>query len=443
MLDNIKILIVEDDEDINRLLCDMLDRNRYITKAAYSGTEALIYLENNEWDMIILDLMLQGINGEDLLVKIRKHKQMPVIIISAKEGQDVIINTLKMGADDFITKPFDIGEVCARIDANLRRYKQFSGASIENSTFQYNIKRGIAMKEEVLLVDNVHKTINGREIIKGISFSIKAGEVLGFLGPNGSGKSTTLRMIVGLSKPTEGEIKICGQSIVKNYVKAMRNVGCIIEGPDLYNYMTGWDNLEMLAVMNKNITKEDIMNAASIVGMEKHLKEKVGTYSLGMKQRMGVAQAIMNKPKLLILDEPTNGLDPSGINEFRNLINRFAKEDNMAVLISSHLMSEIELICDNVSIIKNGVILKNAGVKDLLSTEEVFWILDDNKKGMDILSDVWAVNSKIDGEKLVASIDKSLISEINASFIREGLKLQYVDNKHKTLEDLFLNITED
>lgn len=299
------------------------------------------------------------------------------------------------------------------------------------------------MKEEVLLVSDVHKTIAGTEIIKGISFSIKAGEVLGFLGPNGSGKSTTLRMIVGLSKPTEGEIKICGHSIVKDYVNAMKNVGCIIEGPDLYNYMTGLDNLEMLAVMNKSITKKDMMNAARIVGMEKYLKEKVGTYSLGMKQRMGVAQAIMNKPRLLILDEPTNGLDPSGINEFRSLINRFAKEENMAVLISSHLMSEIELICDNVSIIKNGEILKNAVVEELLSTQDVFWILDDNKKGDNILSDVWGISSKIEDDKLVASIDKSIISEINASFIAEGLKLQYVDNKHKTLEDLFLNITED
>jgi ABC-2 type transport system ATP-binding protein len=309
--------------------------------------------------------------------------------------------------------------------------------------YELNKERGVSMEDEVLLLNNVHKTISGREIIKGISFSIKAGEVLGFLGPNGAGKSTTLRMIVGLSKPTQGDIKICGHSIVKDYVKAMNSVGCIIEGPDLYNYMTGWDNLEMLAVMNKNITKQDIMKAVRIVGMEKHLKEKIGTYSLGMKQRIGVAQAIMNKPRLLILDEPTNGLDPSGINEFRNLIHRFAKEENMAILISSHLMSEVEMICDNVSIIKNGIILKNAVVKELLNTQEVFWILDDNKKAMDILSDIWVVSSKIHGEKLVASIDKSIISEINASFIREGLKLQYVDNKHKTLEDLFLNITED
>ncbi|WP_026881807.1 response regulator transcription factor [Clostridium akagii] len=137
MLDNIKILIVEDDENINRLLGDMLHKNKYITKAAYSGTEALIYLENNEWDMVILDLMLPGIKGEDLLVKIRKHKQMPVIIISAKEGKDVRINTLKMGADDFISKPFDVDEVCARIDSSIRRYKEFSSASIFNGIFKY------------------------------------------------------------------------------------------------------------------------------------------------------------------------------------------------------------------------------------------------------------------------------------------------------------------
>lgn len=137
MLDNIKILIVEDDENINRLLGDMLHKNKYITRAAYSGTEALIYLENNEWDMVILDLMLPGINGEDLLVKIRKNKQMPVIIISAKEGKDVRINTLRMGADDFISKPFDVDEVCARIDSSIRRYKEFSSAAIFNGIYKY------------------------------------------------------------------------------------------------------------------------------------------------------------------------------------------------------------------------------------------------------------------------------------------------------------------
>jgi len=298
------------------------------------------------------------------------------------------------------------------------------------------------MEQDILLLENIRKTIKGKEIIKGIDFSIKEGEVLGFLGPNGAGKSTTLRMIVGLSKPTTGNIEICGYSITKNYVKAMNNVGCIIEGPDLYNYMSGTDNLEMLAAMNKNITKRDITKAIKLVGMENRVKDKVGTYSLGMKQRLGLAQAMLHNPKLLILDEPTNGLDPSGISEFRTIIKSLAKQENISVLISSHLISEVELMCDKVSIIKNGIILKNAIVKDLLNTQEVFWVLDDNKKAVELLKKFWNVDCKIVKDRIEAVIDLSKLTEINASFLKEGLKLKFVDNKHKTLEDLFLNLTE-
>ena len=202
------------------------------------------------------------------------------------------------------------------------------------------------MRNQVLLLDNVHKTIKNKEIVKGISFSINEGEVLGFLGPNGAGKSTTLRMIVGLSSPTRGNITIDGHSITKDYVKAMSKVGCIIEGPDLYNYLSGLENLKMLSSMNKNVTNEDITKAIELVGMQNRINDKVSTYSLGMKQRLGLAQALIHKPKLLILDEPTNGLDPSGINEFRHIIHDLAKKENIAVLISSHLISEVELMCD-------------------------------------------------------------------------------------------------
>ncbi|AKN30582.1 ABC transporter ATP-binding protein [Clostridium carboxidivorans P7] len=298
------------------------------------------------------------------------------------------------------------------------------------------------MKREVLLLDKVSKIIKGKEIIKDISFSIKEGEVLGFLGPNGAGKSTTLRMIVGLSRPTSGNINICGYSIVKDYVKAMESVGCIIEGPNLYNYMSGMDNLNMLAAMSNNIKKENIMNAVKLVGLEDRIYDKVNTYSLGMKQRLGLAQALINKPKLLILDEPTNGLDPAGITEFRNIIKTLAKEENISVLVSSHLISEIELMCDKVTIIKNGSILKNANVSELLNNQEVFWMLNDNEKGKEILSDVWKIESKIVNGKLQAEVDLSKVEEINESFFKAGLMLKFVDNKHKTLEDLFLSITE-
>lgn len=188
------------------------------------------------------------------------------------------------------------------------------------------------MENQVLLLDNVYKSIKTKEIVKGISFSISQGEVLGFLGPNGAGKSTTLRMVVGLSSPTSGKIIIDGHLITKDYVKAMSKVGCIIEGPDMYNYLSGFENLKMLASMNKNVTAEDITKAVELVGMQNRINEKVSTYSLRMKQRLGLAQALIHKPKLLILDEPTNGLDPSGINEFRHIIKDLAKKEKCCLL---------------------------------------------------------------------------------------------------------------
>lgn len=298
------------------------------------------------------------------------------------------------------------------------------------------------MGKNILLVENVTKVINKKSIVKDISFSINEGEILGFLGPNGAGKSTTLRMIVGLSKPTSGKIEICGHSITENYIKAMSNIGSIIEGPDLYNYMSGMDNMKMLASMNKGVGEKDIYDIVELVGLKNRINDKVNTYSLGMKQRLGLAQALINNPKLLILDEPTNGLDPAGINEFRNIVKTLAKEKNISVLVSSHLMSEIEIICDKVSIIKNGAILKNGNVKELLNTKEVFWILDDNEKGREILKNVWKIDSEILGEKLEAELDLINLSEINNSFFKEGLMIKFVTNKNKTLEDLFLRLTE-
>lgn len=297
------------------------------------------------------------------------------------------------------------------------------------------------MGSQTLLLKNVTKTIRGKEIIKGISFSIDEGEILGFLGPNGAGKSTTLRMIVGLSTPTSGEIEICGHSITKNYVQAMSNVGCIIEGPDLYNYMSGMDNLKTFASMYKNVTTKDILDAIELVGLQNRINDKVSTYSLGMKQRLGLAQSLIHHPKLLILDEPTNGLDPAGINEFRNIIKALARETNISVLISSHLMSEIELMCDKVSIIQNGIILKNEVVSELLNTQEVFWVLDNNLKGLEILKTMWDINANINNDRIEANINLSQLPEINKSFLENNLMLKFVDSKHQTLEDLFLTLT--
>ncbi|AJH01734.1 ABC transporter ATP-binding protein [Clostridium beijerinckii] len=298
------------------------------------------------------------------------------------------------------------------------------------------------MAKQILLLDNVHKSIKNKEIVKGITFSINEGEVLGFLGPNGAGKSTTLRMIVGLSSPTSGKILIDGYSITKDYVKAMSKVGCIIEGPDMYNYLSGLENLKMLASMNKNVTNEDITRVIELVGMQNRINDKVSTYSLGMKQRLGLAQALIHNPKLLILDEPTNGLDPSGINEFRHIIKDLAKKENIAVLISSHLISEVELMCDTVAIIKSGTLLKYASVSELISDKEVSFVLSDNSKGIKILKDKWNIDSSLINNTIIAKVDVSKIEKINSSFIEEGIAIKFVSINQKTLEDLFLSLTE-
>ncbi|MGB3159680.1 MAG: ABC transporter ATP-binding protein [Carnobacterium sp.] len=298
------------------------------------------------------------------------------------------------------------------------------------------------MDTSILKVSNLTKKIKKIQIIKEISFDIKQGEIVGFLGPNGSGKTTTLRMIVGLSKPTSGEITINGYSLKKDFVKAMSNVGCIIEGPDLYDYMSGYKNLELLGSMSKGVTKKGIDEAVELVGMGKRIHDKVEVYSMGMKQRVGLAQALIHKPKLLILDEPTNGLDPQGIHEFRDIVKKLAKEKGISVLISSHLISEIQLMCDRVSIINNGSVIKNASIQEVLSTGEVVWTVDDPNKAQFVLKNTFNCNSFIDGKTVRALIDVNLLSEINKTLIESNLKINYIENKKRTLEDLFLTLTD-
>lgn len=297
------------------------------------------------------------------------------------------------------------------------------------------------MSNKILSVKDVTKTINQREIIKGINLEISEGEIYGFLGPNGAGKSTTLRMVVGLSKPTTGDIIISGYSIKWNYVKAMTHVGCIIEEPALYEYMSGLKNLEILGSMSKNVTKEDIFEAVELVGMSHRINDLVKTYSMGMKQRIGLAQALIHQPKLLILDEPTNGLDPQGIYKFRQIIKTLVKEKGISVLLSSHLISEIQLMCDKVAIINKGQIIQTAKVDDLLLSNQIYWTLDHPKKGKSILESKFQVEGNIIDNQLVAKLPEHLIESVNTVFINKGMKIKYVSTKKKTLEDLFLELT--
>jgi len=295
----------------------------------------------------------------------------------------------------------------------------------------------------VLELTNLKKTIKGKEIVKGVNLTLYPSQIFGFLGPNGAGKTTTIRMIVGLIKPTEGSVTICGYSVAHDFVKALSNIGCIIESPDMYKYLTGMENLLQFAAMDKTISQQRIKDVVEMVGLQHRVNDKVNTYSLGMRQRLGIAQAIMSKPKLLILDEPTNGLDPAGMTEFRNLIRRLAYEEGMTVFISSHLLLEIQQMCDIVSIIKQGSVIKTINVQDILHDDRIEWQINDPEKAIALLKERWNIEAvQLKKNTISADISQHPLDKINETFIREGLALTYCSTKQNTLEDLFLDLTE-
>jgi ABC-2 type transport system ATP-binding protein len=297
------------------------------------------------------------------------------------------------------------------------------------------------MENITLSVNNLKKIIGKKEIIKGISFELKAGEVFGFLGPNGAGKTTTIRMLVGLIKPSSGTIKICGYNIHTHFYEALKNLGCIVENPELYPYLSGWNNLLHFARMLDGIGEEKIREVTELVGLKERIHDKVKTYSLGMRQRLGIAQALLGNPKVLILDEPTNGLDPAGIREMRQFIRYLAEQEGLSVLVSSHLLSEIQLLCDRVAIITRGTIIKTDTVKHLLSNRErVEWHVYPLDKGKQVLEKFTKVDMKDDGTLLTEFVETQ-IAEWNKQLVLAGIEVTEINRKLPVLEELFLELT--
>jgi ABC-2 type transport system ATP-binding protein len=209
----------------------------------------------------------------------------------------------------------------------------------------------------IVKVNGLTKYIKNKKIVTDINFDIYKGEILGFLGPNGSGKTTIMKMMVGLMAISEGDVLINGKSVKKQKEKALRDVGGIIEYPELYKFLTGFENLLFFQRITGKTDKKRILYLANLVGLSESIHDKVKIYSLGMKQRLGIAQALLSSPDLLILDEPTNGLDPAGILEIREYLLKIAKTENIAIFISSHLLTEMEQICDRLVFIQNGQII--------------------------------------------------------------------------------------
>lgn len=218
----------------------------------------------------------------------------------------------------------------------------------------------------ILHVEGLSKSFGSKKVLDNVSFDAYRGEVLGFLGPNGAGKTTTIKIVMGFLKADSGKILVDGMHLKKNYEKCMARLGGIVENPEMYKELSGRTNLEMYARLHDGVTKERIQQVIQLVGMEARINDKVKKYSLGMKQRVGLAQALLHRPSVLIMDEPTNGLDPAGIKDLRDIFKKLAHEENIAVIVSSHMLSEMEQMCDRVAVIHKGQILTQKPIADFI-----------------------------------------------------------------------------
>lgn len=289
--------------------------------------------------------------------------------------------------------------------------------------------------KKLLECQDLCKSFGKKQILKNVSFELDEGDILAFIGPNGSGKTTTIKLILGLQGIDKGSVNINSFDIKKDFVKAIEKVGAIVENPDTYMYLSGWDNLKLTANMYKNISDEAIKDIVKLVDLETRIHDKVSKYSLGMRQRLGIARALINKPNILILDEPTNGLDPEGIKDLRNLLKKLAKE-GMGILISSHNLAELESFCNKVLIIDNGTIIETSEVKEFKNNDNkyVFTVSSTEKIDIEGIYEVSKTKFSFNG-------DKESIAKIVKKLVKENIDVYEVKMQELTLEEAFLKKT--
>ncbi len=289
--------------------------------------------------------------------------------------------------------------------------------------------------ENILECKNLCKKFGKKEILKDVSFSINEGDILAFIGPNGSGKTTTIKLILGLQRIDSGSVNINSYDVTKDYVKAIAKVGAIVENPDSYMYLTGWQNLCLVADCYKGISKDHILEIVKYVGLEERINDKVSKYSLGMRQRLGIAKALLNSPNLLILDEPTNGLDPEGIKDLRDLLKKLAG-DGLGILISSHNLAELESFCNKVCIIDKGHILEYSEVKDFKSNESrvIFKVSDTTNLPI-------SNAQEIKKHSFVVKASREEVASIIRKLVKNKIDIYEVREDELTLEEAFLKKT--
>lgn len=292
--------------------------------------------------------------------------------------------------------------------------------------------------ETVLKCNNLYKKIGKKEILKGISFEIENGDIFGFIGPNGAGKTTVIKLILGLQKITSGNVFINGFDIEKDFTNAISSVGAIVENPDFYTYMSGMDNLKLKAKLYKDITKERIDEVVKLVGLEKRINDKVAKYSLGMKQRLGIAISLLHRPNLLILDEPTNGLDPEGIKVLKEILRKLSNE-GVSIFISSHILSELDNLCNKICIIKNGGVIESSTIKEIKrKSNELCYIIEvDSIDNINLLFK----NEIINNNSIKVWCNKEFIPVVIESLVNSNVKIYSVKEEEISLEDAFLQRT--
>ena len=299
------------------------------------------------------------------------------------------------------------------------------------------------MENTVLKLKNVSKSFGKRKIIDNISLKVNSGEIFGFLGPNGSGKTTTIKMILRLIDSDEGEIKVNGFDNRKQFEQAMECIGAIVENPDMYKYMSGIDNLKLHARI-RNIDEKRINEVLEMVGLKDRAKDKVGKYSLGMKQRLGLALTLLHNPKVLILDEPTNGLDPAGIKQLRDILKKISHEENVAVFVSSHILTEMQQMCDRVAVLDNCKIVK---IEQITNSEEekietIELRIKDKTKAIKILKEKFEVDAKEEKDSLLVTIQTEKVPEVVRKLAIEDVGIKAVIPREHNLEEIFFDATE-
>jgi ABC-2 type transport system ATP-binding protein len=290
--------------------------------------------------------------------------------------------------------------------------------------------------ESILKCENLQKSFGKKKILHNVSFELFAGDILAFIGPNGAGKTTTIKLILGLQSIDSGKVTINGFDVRKDFVKAIERVGAIVENPDSYMYLTGYQNMKLLANQYSNITDERIKELLKLVELDQHMNEKVSKYSLGMRQRLGIAKSLVNNPNLLILDEPTNGLDPEGIRDLRNLLKKLAG-DGVAILISSHNLSELENFCNKVCVIKQG---------NIVTTEDLNSFKKDNNKYLFKVNKTEKILNqenieKVQDDSFVLNGSKDDVAKLVRKLVKENIDIYEIKQMEVSLEEAFFDKT--